>query len=116
MNNRASASEAVGLQGPIAARRRIPVGAEVLSNGGVHFRVWAPRCGRVEVVFETGNGAPAREGFELERDEQGYFSATAAAASAGMLYRYRLDGGDQLIPDPASRFQPQGPHGPSQII
>src|SRR5438067_156921 len=36
-------------------------------------------------------------------------------ARAGMLYRFRLDGGD-LYPDPVSRSQPEGPHGPSQII
>jgi 1,4-alpha-glucan branching enzyme len=32
--------------------RRLPVGAEALPGGGVHFRVWAPRRRRVEVVFE----------------------------------------------------------------
>ena len=116
MKNRAAVVEAVGLQGPIAAPRRVPVGAEVLASGGVHFRVWAPRCTRVEVVLETGNGAPAGAGVELTRGEQGYFSGIAVEAKAGMLYRYRLDGNDPLIPDPVSRFQPQGPHGPSQII
>ncbi len=40
----------------------------------------------------------------------------AEGAGAGALYRFRLDGGDSLYPDPASRFQPDGPHGPSQVI
>ena len=94
--------------------RRMPIGAEVLADGGVHFRVWAPRRRRVEVVFEGG----AREGqvVKLEPEEKGYFSGQAAEAAAGTLYRYRLDGGPELYPDPASRFQPQGPHGPSQVI
>jgi maltooligosyltrehalose trehalohydrolase len=37
-------------------------------------------------------------------------------AAAGTLYRYKLEGNEQLLPDPASRFQPEGPHGPSQVI
>src|SRR5262249_44565849 len=38
------------------------------------------------------------------------------AAKQGSLYRFRLDGETNLYPDPASRFQPDGPHGPSQVI
>jgi maltooligosyltrehalose trehalohydrolase len=92
-------------------RRRLPIGAEVLPEGGVHFRVWAQRRRRVEVVLEGGAGA-----VELRAEEDGYFAATLPAARAGTLYRYRLDGAANLYPDPVSRFQPQGPHGPSQVI
>jgi maltooligosyltrehalose trehalohydrolase len=91
--------------------RRLPVGAEALPGGGVHFRVWAPRRGRVEVVFEG-----ARAGVELEREEGGYFSGLAVDAGDGALYRFRLDGEEYLYPDPASRFQPRGPHGPSRVV
>jgi maltooligosyltrehalose trehalohydrolase len=91
--------------------RRLPVGAEVLPGGGVHFRVWAPRRTRVEVVFEDDGAA-----FGLEREEGGYFSALVGRAQAGALYRFRLDGDDYLYPDPASRFQPRGPHGPSRVV
>ena len=35
---------------------------------------------------------------------------------AGARYRYRLDGGTDTYPDPASRFQPEGPHGPSEVV
>ena len=87
--------------------RTLPVGAEALSGGGVHFRVWAPKRRRVEVILEGGDG-PA---FELEREEGGYFSAFVERAGAGTLYRFRLDGDEYLYPDPASRFQPEGPHG-----
>ena len=90
--------------------RRLPVGAEVLPGGGVHFRVWAPRRKRVEVIVEKG--APA----ELSSEEAGYFSGIASDAAAGSLYRFRLDGESELYPDPASRYQPGGPHGPSQVI
>jgi len=83
----------------------------------VHFRVWAPARRRVEVAFSTTSGGrPAGLELELEREpEGGYFSGFAAAAAAGDLYRFRLDGGD-AFPDPASRFQPDGPHGPSRVV
>src|SRR5688572_27284227 len=91
-------------------RRRLPVGAEMQKGGGVHFRVWAPRRRTVEVVQE-GGGAPVR----LDPERDGYFSGLVPHAEAGLRYRYRLDGG-QPLPDPASRFQPDGPHGPSQVV
>lgn len=93
---------------------RLPAGAEVLPSGGVHFRVWAPKCRTVEVVIEGGPGTGAAPA-ALEAEDGGWFAGTVASAAAGTLYRYRLDGGDAL-PDPASRFQPQGPHGPSEVI
>jgi maltooligosyltrehalose trehalohydrolase len=65
----------------------------------------------VEVVLEGGAGAIA-----LQPEADGYFAGLVPAATAGTLYRYRLDGDAKLYPDPASRFQPQGPHGPSQVI
>ncbi len=90
--------------------RRLPVGAEVVPEG-VHFRVWAPKRRRVEVVFEGGR----TRDLELTPEAGGYFSGLVAGAGAGALYRFRLDG-EGSFPDPASRFQPQGPHGPSQVI
>jgi len=96
----------------VSQERALPVGAEVLEGGGVHFRVWAPRRRRVEVVFE-GATAP----LELKHEGGGYFSAHAADAREGTLYSFRLDGDDsRLYPDPASRFQPRGPHGPSRVV
>jgi len=99
--------------------RRLPVGADVVPQGGVHFRVWAPRRRKVEVVLEGGMGV--REGTgpvvaALQPENGGYFSGHVSRAGAGTLYRYRLDAEQQLYPDPASRFQPEGPHGPSQVI
>lgn len=86
----------------------IPLGAQA-ERDGVRFRVWAPKAKSVDVLFEKGHT------HSLERDERGYFSGIASPASPGMTYRYRLDGGKDY-PDPCSRFQPQGPHGPSQIV
>jgi maltooligosyltrehalose trehalohydrolase len=90
--------------------RRLPVGAEPQPEGGVHFRVWAPRC-RVVAVEIEGLG---RTG--LAPEPGGYFSALIGAAGPGMRYGFRTDTMDRLLPDPASRFQPDGPHGPSEII
>jgi maltooligosyltrehalose trehalohydrolase len=92
-----------------ALQRRWPVGAEV-HGGETHFRLWAPARSQVEVVFEAGP-APVR----LQSEEKGYFSGRASVG-AGTRYRFRLDGGKELYPDPASRFQPEGPHGPSEVI
>src|SRR5688500_13810370 len=92
-------------------QRRLPVGAEV-TRSGVHFRVWAPRRRRIEVVLESGRAAG---GHALEHESEGYFSGTIPGAAAGDRYRFRLDGKD-TFPDPTSRFQPDGPHGPSQVV
>jgi maltooligosyltrehalose trehalohydrolase len=91
-------------------RRRIPVGAE-LTPGGVHFRVWAPRRHRVEVVIEGDKPRIV----PLEQDGSGYFAGLADGAGAGGRYKYRLDSGDSF-PDPVSRFQPEGPHFASEIV
>ncbi len=93
-----------------ATQRRLPIGAELLDRRGAHFRVWAPRRKRVDVVFEDARIIP------LETEEGGYFSGAADPVAASALYRFRLDGSDRCYPDPASRFQPAGPHGPSQVV
>jgi maltooligosyltrehalose trehalohydrolase len=92
--------------------RRYPIGAELMAGGGAHFRVWAPKRRRVDVVLEGQNVDPVA----LAPEANGYFSGAAPAARPGSLYRFRLDGVKDLFPDPASRFQPDGPHGPSQVI
>jgi len=92
-----------------AVLRRFPIGAELVT-GGVHFRVWAPRRKHVEVILEPSHAVP------LEAEGDGYFSAVVEPAGPGMRYRFHLDRGEQLVPDPASRFQPEGPHGASQIV
>jgi maltooligosyltrehalose trehalohydrolase len=93
------------------------VGAEVLPQGGVHFRVWARRCRQVSVIIEAGREAEATaQTVKLTPEPDGYFSAIVSSGAAGMRYRYRLDDDPQPYPDPASRFQPHGPHGASQIV
>jgi maltooligosyltrehalose trehalohydrolase len=84
-----------------------PVGAQ-LFEGGVVFRVWANRAAEVSVVVRG-------EEHVLKRETNGYFSGCVEGAHAGDLYSFLVDGQGPL-PDPASRFQPDGPHGPSQVI
>lgn len=90
--------------------RRYPIGAEVVPGRGVHFRAWAPIRSKVEVVID---GGPA---VELASEEGGYFAGLVAGIEDGARYRFRLDGESGLFPDLASRFQPDGPHGPSQVV
>ena len=92
--------------------RRLPIGAEPFAVGGTHFRVWAPKRREVTLVLE------GRAGHEipLEREAHGYFSALVRDAPAGTLYRFRVDDDERLYPDPASRQQPSGPHGPSCVV
>jgi maltooligosyltrehalose trehalohydrolase len=87
----------------------VPFGAE-LSRDGVRFRVWAPRAAAVAVRLEGDQPAD----LPMERDAAGAFVLTTPVARPGMRYRYVVDG--KSYPDPASRRQPQGVHGPSEIV
>ena len=90
---------------------RLQLGAE-LADGGVAFRVWAPKRARVEVVFDN----PDLQPYALAAEAYGYFAGVCPGAKAGDRYRYKLDDDTYLYPDPVSRFQPAGPHGPSEVV
>lgn len=92
-------------------QRRFPIGAEVC-DGGVSFRVYAPGRRSVSVVI----GAKDSRIVAMRRDAHGYFELVTGAAETGTLYRFQLDDDPTLYPDPASRFQPDGPHGSSQVV
>lgn len=99
-------------------KRRLPIGAEVLPQGGVHFRVWTSHRKKIAVVIEgldsSHNGG--RLVIPLKEEGDGYFSGVVKEATNGSLYRYQVDDEEYLFPDPASRYQPEGPHGPSQVV
>ncbi len=99
-----------GRGGQKAGTWRPSLGAWV-EGAGVRFRVWAPERRRVEVVVEGEDAASV----SLDRDASGYWEGLAPRLGSGALYRYRLDG-EGPFPDPASRFQPRGVHGPSQVV
>src|SRR5262245_13225181 len=95
---------------PTVVQRRLPIGAEVLGPRGVHFRVWAPDRKQIEVVVDGVRTT------RLKAEGDGYFSGIDELARTRSLYEFRLDGMPRHYPDPASRFQPIGPHGPSQVV
>jgi maltooligosyltrehalose trehalohydrolase len=88
--------------------RRLPVGVEIVGDNTVHARVWAPAARELAVVMDSREVAMAPEA-------NGYFTVETQA-KAGCRYGFRIDGSERLYPDPASRFQPDGPHGLSEIV
>jgi maltooligosyltrehalose trehalohydrolase len=94
---------------PSASPRKLPVGVEYIGPGRSHARVWAPAAQHVDVVGE--HDVTTR----LEPEGDGYFSGVIPAG-IGARYQFRIDDGDMRYPDPASRFQPDGVHGASEII
>ncbi|MGC3989986.1 MAG: alpha-amylase family glycosyl hydrolase, partial [Chthoniobacteraceae bacterium] len=91
--------------------RQSTPGTHVVEEG-VHYQVWAPKRKKVEAEI-TGAAGPRT--LVLTRDAQGFYSGIDRQGRAGDRYRYRLDGSGPF-PDPASRWQPEGVHGPSQVI
>lgn len=89
----------------------MPIGAQP-DAAGTRFRVWAPVARTVEVLVAQGD---RRGSYALAREPDGYFTAHVAGIGAGARYSYRVDGGDPR-PDPAARAQPEGPHGPSEVV
>lgn len=87
-------------------------GAHLTSNDTVRFQVWAPKRKTVEVELYSKEGP---KHIPLDKNADGFFEVEVEGFGAGELYRYRLDG-NASRPDPASRFQPEGVHGPSQIV
>lgn len=87
-------------------------GAELI-DGGVRYRTWC-KHDRADALVVDHDGTVLRA-IPLSSDGDGYFSGTDPQGAAGDLYQYRF-GDSQGWPDPASRFQPKGVHGPSMVI
>ncbi len=87
------------------------IGAAYLGDNRCRFRVWAPTAQTVEVKLLS---TPKRS-IEMTPADKGYFEAVVDGVEPGTLYQYRLDG-EKERPDPASRSQPQGVHGPSEVV
>src|SRR3989442_2528594 len=83
--------------------------AAAVRDNAVAFRAWAPRCRTLDVVIE------GRRPLAMSRQDDGLFEAVVAGLRPGTRYQYRLDG-ERYRPDPASRFQPEGVHGPSGAV
>jgi maltooligosyltrehalose trehalohydrolase len=95
-------------------KRRYPIGAEPIGPDQTDFRVWAPKTQHVDLVLEENAAKDSQRTFHaLKPEEGGYFSGSVNAG-AGTRYWFRAN--NNLYPDPASRFQPDGPHGASCIV
>ena len=92
-------------------KHEMELGARPLSDGACEFLVWAPNA-KTLTLHLIGR---RDESIAMERLERGYHHAIAQGASAGNHYLYRMEDGREL-PDPASRFQPDGVHHPSEIV
>lgn len=90
----------------------LPIGACFLPGGKARFRVWAPACSRVDVKILQ---AEKDVRIPLKKQKHGYYSVEVKGLKEGTLYQYRLND-ERERPDPASRFQPQGVHGPSALV
>jgi maltooligosyltrehalose trehalohydrolase len=93
-------------------RHEMPFGAEYRDDGNVRFRLWAPAAKQVDLCID-GSSMPSR--IALMPRENGWFELVTDAAKPGTRYRFRIDEALK-VPDPASRFQPQDVHGPSEVI
>jgi maltooligosyltrehalose trehalohydrolase len=86
------------------------IGAHRLPDGSWEFLLWVPNASSIRLQLCTGN-----ELIGMEPLPHGYFRANVGEVNEGTQYLYRLDD-ERSLPDPASRFQPQGVHGPSEIV
>ena len=91
--------------------RRLSGGVELRGPTGGHARVWAPACSTIDLVLDSERDHPV----PLTRQEDGFFEGVVERLAAGDRYWFRIDG-DRLRPDPVSRWQPEGPHGPSAVV
>jgi maltooligosyltrehalose trehalohydrolase len=94
-------------------RHSMPFGAEITADGQVRFRLWAPGARKVDLSLDDGKGVAQM--LPMSRLEDGYHEIITDKAKAGSLYRYRIDGENE-VPDPVSRLNPQDVHGPSQVV
>lgn len=88
-------------------KHEMPFGADCRNDGTVRFRLWAPGASRVALQFQNHS-------LSMPPSEEGWFEFITEA-KAGDKYRFEID--DQhVVPDPASRYQPEGVHGASEVI
>ncbi|HTU52230.1 MAG TPA: malto-oligosyltrehalose trehalohydrolase [Acidobacteriaceae bacterium] len=84
----------------------------MIQPDGCRFQLWARRGAKIELVIETD---PSRDAIPMSADDDGMYRAYVDSAGPGTRYWFKIDGAGPF-PDPASRYQPLGVHGPSQVI
>ena len=96
--------------GPVRRVHGMPFGPEIRPDGSVRFRLWAPSHEIVRLQIEG-----EREPMDMEPAGDGWFELSTRRAGPGTRYRFVLPDG-LAVPDPASRYQPQDVHGPSEVV
>lgn len=91
-----------------AAPEWVP-GPRLLADGSTRFSLWAPRCPDAKLSLPDRGVV-----LDMEASERGMLTVATDAVGAGGRYAFRV--GDHDFPDPASRFQPTGLHGPSAVV
>jgi malto-oligosyltrehalose trehalohydrolase len=91
----------------------MPFGAELTDDGRVRFRLWAPGARKVDLSLDDGKGVA--QVLPMTRLDDSHYEVITEKARAGSLYRYRINGENE-VPDPASRRNPEDVHGPSQVV
>src|SRR5262252_1774845 len=91
-------------------KHSMPFGADLLDDGRVRFRLWAPKAVTIDVALENSTTF-----LPMVKLSDGWFELVTDRASSGSRYQFVIDGGIK-VPDPASRFQPQDVHGPSEVV
>ncbi len=94
----------------IAGQHRMPYGAELQPGGDVRFRLWAPAAEHIEVALQG-----LQHPLAMEPVGGGWHELVTGEATSGSRYQFRLPDGTR-VPDPASRFQPEDVHGPSEVM
>ncbi len=92
----------------------MPFGAQLLPSGGARFRLWAPGAGQVELLRPAIGSRPERAD-AMATLGGGWFELRLERARAGQRYAYRIDG-SLVVPDPASRCNPDDVHRASQLV
>jgi malto-oligosyltrehalose trehalohydrolase len=90
----------------------MPFGAQCLDDGRIRFRLWAPVAKQIDVCLERGSKITS---LPLIKQKDGWFELATDQAAPSSRYKFQIDG-EQKVPDPASRFQPEDVHGPSEVI
>jgi maltooligosyltrehalose trehalohydrolase len=90
---------------------KVKIGANYLGNNQCEFTVWAPTLTQVAVQLVS----PDKRLLPMQKSAEGYWQTTATDIQPGTLYTYQLESKIDR-PDPASKYQPQGVHSPSQVI
>jgi maltooligosyltrehalose trehalohydrolase len=89
-------------------QHKMPFGAEILDDAAVRFRLWAPRAQSLAVELPSKT-------LPMSALDDGWFECITREAGPGTRYQFTVDRRDK-VPDPASRYQPSGVHGPSEVI